>query len=81
MKNLMKDWRGNKYIEEKLWYVTDNGNRVPVNCDMCLENQAVRNCCTAEGDIGRTHWHGGVHTKDGIKNLCRKCADKVNKRD
>lgn len=77
----MEDWRGNKYKEEKLWYLKkhekDNVVRVPKSCDDCLEEQAVRNCCIAEGDVGRTHWHGSVHTFDGhIKALCRKCWEK-----
>lgn len=76
----MKDWRGNSYKEEKLWYVRPNGNRVPINCDGCMEQQAVRNCCVAEGDVGRTHWHGGVHTKDGgLKVLCKICYEKEKK--
>lgn len=71
MKQEMKDWRGNSYKEEKL---TLNGK--PVKCDMCY-NQAVRNCCIAEGDKNRTHWHGAIHTHDGsLKSLCRACADK-----
>jgi hypothetical protein len=62
----MKDWRGNEYIEEELGKP----------CEVC-KNPAVRNCCTREGDKGRTHWHGMVHCKDGyLKALCRACAKK-----
>jgi hypothetical protein len=67
----MKDWRGNDYKEEEL----------NCRCEICNNKMAVRNCCCAEGDIWRTHWHGAVHTKDGgLKNLCRECADKENKK-
>ena len=66
----MKDWRGNSYADEEL-----GGSCETENCP----NKAVRNCCKAEGDIGRTHWHGAIHTRDGgLKKLCRSCADKEN---
>lgn len=81
MKKQMVDWRGNIFPEEKLWYTTEKGIKVPLSCELCLENQAVRNCCEAEGDIGRTHWHGAVHIKGGgMKHLCRKCAEIENKK-
>jgi hypothetical protein len=65
MENEMSDWRGNIYKDEEL----------NEKCEDCGE-QAVRNCCIAEGDEGRTHWHGAIHTKDGgLKCLCRKCAE------
>ncbi len=78
---IMKDFRGNEYLESKLWFIRKNGTKVPVGCGICVEQQAVRNCCEAEGDFGRTHWHGEIHTwGGGLKALCRKCADKENKK-
>ena len=78
----MTDWRGNEYEEEKLWYFGKDDTKVPLNCEICTEKQAVRNCCLAEGDIGRTHWrrthwHGGIHTTDRrLLRLCKSCAEK-----
>ena len=73
----MKDWRGNSYKEENLF--KENGKRW--KCEICKKKDAVRNCCEAEGDIGRTHWHGGVHCQDGgWKALCKECADIENKK-
>lgn len=79
----MEDWRGNKYEEEFIWEndgsVGGMGIRSQKLCENCKEKPAVRNCCEAERDVGRTHWHGAVHTKDGgLKFLCRECADKEN---
>ena len=71
----MQDFRGNSYKEEKL---TMNG--LPIPCELCLQNQAVRNVCIAEGDFGRTHWHGGIHIlRGGPVQVCKECADKENK--
>jgi hypothetical protein len=36
--------------------------------------EAVHNPCRAEGDERRGHWHGEVHTQDGLMALCRKHA-------
>jgi hypothetical protein len=64
----MKDWRGYEYPEETL-------NEL---CEICGK-QAVRNCCVAEDDKDRTHWHGAIHTiDDGLKFLCRECSIKEN---
>lgn len=64
----MKDWRGNTYQDEVLG----------VPCANCGK-PAMRNCCIAEGDVGRTHWHGEVHIK-GLKPLCKSCAEEENKK-
>ena len=62
----LEDWRGNKYKKEVI------GKCEYPNC----KKNALRQECTAEGDIGRTHWHGRVHilTKKGVElmALCDK---------
>lgn len=68
---VMHDFRGNKYPEEKLTEL----------CEDCKKEQAVRNCCIAEGDLFRTHWHGAIHTHDHkLKFLCRNCAEIEHKK-
>lgn len=71
----MKDFRGNVYEEETLG----------IKCEHCKQNLAVRNCCVAEGDVDRTHWHGYVHTFERkLLALCKQCwqidADKFFER-
>lgn len=62
------DWRGNEY---------DENEQLGKPCEDCKVKPAIRNCCIAEGDFARTHWHGEIHTSDGhIKALCRECAEK-----
>ena len=66
----MKDFRGNTYEEEDL----------DRKCEMCKKVQARRQCCVAEGDVGRTHWHGAVHRlKHGLVSVCDECVKIVNK--
>lgn len=67
----VKDWRGNTYSDEEL---------LDKKCKLCGK-QAIRNTCSAEGDVLRTHWHGGVHTIDrGWEFLCRVCANLENEK-
>ena len=40
--------------------------------------EAVFNPCRAEGSERRGHWHGEVHTADGLMALCRKHAFACN---
>ena len=50
----LSDWRGNVYR---------GGEPLgPVVCEhpTCAA-PAVRHQCNAEGDTGRTHWHGEIH--------------------
>ncbi len=37
--------------------------------------EAVRHCCNAEGDAGRTHWHGGIHHIDPKKEGRYYCKE------
>lgn len=52
----LSDFRGNDY---------EYGEDLGGSCDEpgCDKN-AVRLPCNAEGDLGRTHWHGGIHRLD-----------------
>lgn len=62
----MKDWRGNVYDPEE---------QLGEACERCGQ-PAVRNFCIREGEAGRTHWHGRIHTFDlHLLALCRKCAN------
>lgn len=71
----MHDWRGNFYKREAIG-----------KCDVkdCTET-AMRQCCTAEGDSGRTHWHGRVHVRidDGfdLMALCDKHYKEFEKKN
>ena len=77
----MQDWRGNTYEEEKLWKQTNqDGLQEAVICEECNKEQAVRNCCTAEGDVARTHWHGAVHIKGELLQLCKVCCKKLQEK-
>lgn len=54
---MLKDYRGNEY---------ESGAPLGVPChEPGCTKEAVRHRCNAEGDIGRTHWHGGIHRLDG----------------
>lgn len=66
MSGRVEDWRGHAYREHAPLY---DGDAVRWCDEPGCERQAVRLCCTAEGDAGRTHWHGGIHPTDDVAGM------------
>lgn len=66
----LQDWRGNTYDQggpvedEAITYCGVN------DC----EERSVRHQCNAEGDFGRTHWHGGIHrlANKSLEGFCHR---------
>lgn len=62
----VQDWRGNTYALHGI--IPGVACEAEGGCPF----EARRLVCTAEGDSNRTHHHGGIHGKKGLRHYCLK---------